>query len=231
MERSLSALLPVCDAQTSLSSLVLDLLDVLPDLADRFDLVIVDDCSTDATIEVADELAACYPQIKAIRHATRQGRPAAIATGLANSRGRIVFLQDAECTVACDEIPRLWQEIGEHEVVLGRAGRPTRLPWTGGRFSEPKDRGGFCLFHRRAVESIQPYLENLSNLRNYLAANRLQWHEVEVRDRALQPRRQRTRKFGSVSTDRAQPQRHFADNGGLRGPNYLDRFRQFAFGE
>ncbi len=217
MERSLSALLPVCDAQFTLCATVLDLLDVVPDLTDRFEIVIVDDGSTDATIEVADDLAAGYPQVKALRHATRQGRLAAICTGLANSQGEIVFVQVPGCTVPCDEMRRLWERIGEHEIVLGRVPRLARPRRDAHSVVDFESQGGFYMLHRRAVEPVRPHLAHQQDLRNFLTANHLQWQEVEVRDRALQPVRRQSR--GGRA---AQP---------VRRPNYLDRIRQFALGE
>jgi glycosyltransferase involved in cell wall biosynthesis len=45
------------------------MLDILPELTSRFDLVVIDDCSTDSTIEVADELAAYYVAVQPLAHA------------------------------------------------------------------------------------------------------------------------------------------------------------------
>ena len=56
MERSLTALLPVRNAEATLLETVAEWLDVLPELTSRLELVIIDDCSSDATIEIADEL-------------------------------------------------------------------------------------------------------------------------------------------------------------------------------
>ena len=63
MEYSLSALLPVRNAEATLAETVSEWLEVLPELTNRFDLVIIDDCSSDATIEVADELVKQYAPI------------------------------------------------------------------------------------------------------------------------------------------------------------------------
>lgn len=94
MERSLSILLPVRDDQTTLSATVHRLLDVLADLPSRFELILIDDGSTDATIEVADELAARYPQVTAIRHSRPLGQEAAVRSGLRCSSGDIVLVHD-----------------------------------------------------------------------------------------------------------------------------------------
>lgn len=94
MQRSLSVLLPVKDAQATLIDSVHEVLDVVTDSKDPFEVIIIDDGSTDATIEVAHELACHYPQIRVVRHRTSQGREAAIRSGLQRSRGDVVVLRD-----------------------------------------------------------------------------------------------------------------------------------------
>ena len=68
VSRSLSVLLPVKNAQATLNSAVHEILDVMTDSGDRFEVLIIDDGSTDATSEVAHELTRHYPQIRLVRH-------------------------------------------------------------------------------------------------------------------------------------------------------------------
>lgn len=94
MQRLLSVLLPVKDAQATLADSVHEILDVAADSGDRFELLIIDDGSTDATSEVAHELTRHYPQVRVVRHGTPLGREAAIRTGLDRSQGEAVLLSD-----------------------------------------------------------------------------------------------------------------------------------------
>jgi glycosyltransferase involved in cell wall biosynthesis len=92
----LSVLLPVKDAQATLAASVHDILDVVTDSGEQFELLIIDDGSTDATSEVAHELTYHYPQVRVVHHQTPLGREAAIRTGLARSRGKMVMLGDED---------------------------------------------------------------------------------------------------------------------------------------
>jgi len=93
LQPSLSYILPVHNAQDTLGRQVGRLLDVLPDLAARFELVVVDDGSTDHTAEVAAELAHRYPQVRLASHARPRGPEAAARTGVARASGEIVLVQ------------------------------------------------------------------------------------------------------------------------------------------
>lgn len=237
MERSLSVLLPVQNAQSTLAEAVLDLLEVLPELTPQFEILVVDDGSQDATIEVADELAARYPQITALRHATPRGRLAAIATGLARSRGEVILLQDADCAVASDEICRLWRAIDNHEVVLGCPLQPMEWRWNRWKPVGPETRGGFLMFHRRVSEPIRPHLAVSSQVRKYLVDQRLSWQEVELRDRELHPRRQplavpgQRRGLAGLWGAASRSDLPQASPSKPGRPNYLERLREFTLGE
>jgi dolichol-phosphate mannosyltransferase len=93
LERSLTVLLPVQDAQSTLADTVVEVLEVASDWTDRLELLIIDDGSTDATSEVAHELVRHYPQVRAVRHSSPLGRDAAVRTGLAQSQGEVVVVQ------------------------------------------------------------------------------------------------------------------------------------------
>jgi len=94
VEQSISVVLPVHNAEGTLARSVADVLEVLPDLTNRFEVLIVDDGSTDLTAESADELARRFPQLKVVRHATQQGIPAVVKTGLKQAHGDLVVVQD-----------------------------------------------------------------------------------------------------------------------------------------
>ncbi len=109
MERSLSLLLPVRDAQATLWETVHRILEVASELTDRFELIIVDDGSTDATSEVAEELQRDYPQIRAVRHGRPRGERESLRTGLRMSSGRIVLCGEPGARPAAGELPRAWK--------------------------------------------------------------------------------------------------------------------------
>jgi hypothetical protein len=93
VKESISVILPVRNAQATLLQEVSQMLDVLPDVAARFELILVDDASTDRTEEVACELTRTYPQVRFVRHHDSRGNRAAVQTGLEHATAETVLVQ------------------------------------------------------------------------------------------------------------------------------------------
>lgn len=91
---SLSIIVPVQNAEATLRGQVEQLLELLPDLAPRFDVLIVDDGSSDHTVDLARALACEYPQVRLIRHEAPRGRWQALATGRNWAQGSRVLAVD-----------------------------------------------------------------------------------------------------------------------------------------
>jgi glycosyltransferase involved in cell wall biosynthesis len=105
---SLSLLLPVHNSQATLHPGVQRVMEILPDLTARFEVLIVDDGSTDATCEVAYGLARDYPQIRVSRNSPALGWAAAAATKAAEARGDFLMIHcGGELRV--DDVVGLWR--------------------------------------------------------------------------------------------------------------------------
>jgi dolichol-phosphate mannosyltransferase len=62
----------------------------------RLEIIIVNDCSQDRSLEVARELARRHPEIKVLHHEVNRGKGAALRTGFAHATGDFVGVQDAD---------------------------------------------------------------------------------------------------------------------------------------
>jgi glycosyltransferase involved in cell wall biosynthesis len=120
MPHSLSVVLPVHNAQTTLTDTVFRLLDILPDVADRFEVLIVDDASRDYTAEVAGDLVQEFPQVGFVRHGMRRGMAAAIETGMQRTTGDFVLVQDQRDPLRPQVIRRLWEMRLDEQLVVAR---------------------------------------------------------------------------------------------------------------
>jgi glycosyltransferase involved in cell wall biosynthesis len=88
----LSYFFPAHNEAANLRGLVEEALATLPGLAERFEIVIVNDGSRDETPAIADELAATHPEVRAVHHPTNLGYGAALRSGFAAARfDRLAF--------------------------------------------------------------------------------------------------------------------------------------------
>ena len=91
-------------------------------------IIVVDDCSQDRTAEFVRDVT----DIEFRRHEVNQGKGAALRTGFALARGRVVVVQDADLEYDPADIPGLIAPIleGHADVVYGSrliGGRPQRV--------------------------------------------------------------------------------------------------------
>ena len=117
MSACLSVVIPAFNEEATLVAVTRRILAV-PHLCE---VVIVDDCSSDRTGVIADELARLYPQVKALHHRTNSGKTEALKTGFAKTTGDIVIVQDADLEYNPSDIEHVIAPIlaNEADVVYG----------------------------------------------------------------------------------------------------------------
>lgn len=130
--RLLSILIPVYNELPTVEELLDRVRSAeLPEGLER-ELVVVDDGSTDGTVELLERLAASHGAgTKFIRHPENRGKGAAVRTALAAAEGDILLIQDADLEYHPRDYPSLLAPIldGEADVVYGSRfhGGPQRV--------------------------------------------------------------------------------------------------------
>ena len=115
----ISVIVPCFNEEKTISNLVGKVLKALIDMKKQ--IVIVDDCSTDNTFKILQELSALDKSIIIESHSYNQGKGAAIRTALLSVTGDIVIIQDADLEYNPSEFPKLLKPIidGDADVVYG----------------------------------------------------------------------------------------------------------------
>jgi glycosyltransferase involved in cell wall biosynthesis len=120
LERNIARLLAYCDGLESQY---------------RWELIIVNDGSSDNTAEVAERLAERDPRIVVLHHPRNRGAGKALSTGIAASRGDYVVTLDIDLSYSPEHVERLLTALREKDAQLVLAspymegGELTNVPW------------------------------------------------------------------------------------------------------
>ena len=116
----LSIVVPVFNEQDNLRPLHAELDRVLKPLGVSYEIIFVDDGSTDATAAVLRELRTGDACCRVLRLALNSGQTAALACGLNNSRGEVVVAIDGDGENDPADVPRLLSKLNEgYDLVSG----------------------------------------------------------------------------------------------------------------
>lgn len=128
---SLSVFFPACNEQDIIGSTVESARSVLTGITPDFEILVVDDGSTDRTAAIVTDIAAGDERVRLVRHERNRGYGAALRTGFANARKQLVFFSDADGQFDLGELPGLLALLNKAPVVLGyrirRSDPPHRL--------------------------------------------------------------------------------------------------------
>ena len=117
---SISVFYPAFNDAGTIGSLVLAALHVLPELTDDYEVIVINDGSTDYTAEVLDDLAAKMDHVKIVHHEKNRGYGGALRTGFATASKDLVFYTDGDAQYDPHEIRDLYAALRpEVDVVNG----------------------------------------------------------------------------------------------------------------
>lgn len=126
---ALSVVIPAYNERTNVDPCYRELVDVLERHGQSFEVLFVDDGSTDGTDGALRKLAAKDPRVRVLRFRRNAGQTAALHAGFQNARGAVVVTMDADLQNDPHDIPKLLAALPGRDAVCGwRVDR--RDPWT-----------------------------------------------------------------------------------------------------
>ena len=120
----LSLVVPAHDEVENLERVVSEVHSALDPTALRWELVIVDDGSTDGSAALLDRLAASEPRLRVVKLAQQSGQTAALRAGFEVVAGRLIATMDADLQCPPSDLPLLLEALGDADMACGvRTGR------------------------------------------------------------------------------------------------------------
>lgn len=170
----LSVVSPVYQAEQVLDELIGRLEATLAALPGSYEIILVDDGSTDASWAGICRHAARTPQIRGLRLSRNFGQHHAITAGLDQCQGEWIVVLDCDLQDQPEEITRLWDKAQEgYDAVCARRGRRTDsaftvwrarafyavLSYLTGQTQDPEV-GNFGIYHRRLIATVRQLRES-----------------------------------------------------------------------
>jgi dolichol-phosphate mannosyltransferase len=115
----ISVVVPVYNEEENLPILIEQLVEVLKPLGKTYEMIFVDDGSTDRSREILKSLVAEHPQIRILGFKYNCGETAAGAAGLKEAKGDVVITIDADLQNDPRDIPAMLGYLKEHDMVTG----------------------------------------------------------------------------------------------------------------
>jgi glycosyltransferase involved in cell wall biosynthesis len=165
----LSIFFPFWNEEKNIERVVESAIPIAKSVAEKWEILIIDDGSRDKTLEKANKLAQKHKNIKVISHSPNRGYGAALQEGFKNSKYDYVVFTDGDGQFDFSEVSRFIEKIDKNDIVIGfRQKRQDHFQrtilmtllkmwdWLFFRFYFKDIDCGFKMFTKKAVNEIMP---------------------------------------------------------------------------
>ena len=116
---SISVFFPCYNEEANVEAMVHKCQSILPEVAEKWEIIPVNDGSKDKTGEIIDRLAKEDPNVRPVHHAKNQGYGGAVISGYNASRYDYLFFTDGDLQFDLREITLLIDKVDEGDLILG----------------------------------------------------------------------------------------------------------------
>ncbi len=111
MAPGISVFFPAYNDGGTIASMVISAMVTVRELTDDYEIIVVNDGSSDYTPEILEELARTYGQVRVIHHESNRGYGGALRTGFASATKELVFYTDGDAQYDARELRVLYQAL------------------------------------------------------------------------------------------------------------------------
>lgn len=112
--KGLSLVIPAYNEEVAIATVVEGMIQLLKSSGDQFEVIVVDDCSSDRTASEAADAGA-----KVIRHARNRGYGASLKTGIRKAKYGLIAIADADGQHDFEQLASLLVALGDADVAIG----------------------------------------------------------------------------------------------------------------
>lgn len=121
----LSVVIPAYNEEQRLPSTLESVHAFLQENYEEFEILVVDDGSSDKTVDVVEDFAMHHNGIRLLTHAPNQGKGYTVRTGVLQARGDLILIDDADGSSPIAEVARLQEAItGGADLSIGSRNKP-----------------------------------------------------------------------------------------------------------
>ena len=113
MNKSLSIFFPCYNDGGSIASMVVMADIVARELSNDYEIIVIDDGSSDHSLEVLNELKSKYSKLRVIQHEKNKGYGATLRDGFKNASKELVFYTDGDAQYDVRELKELWLSMSD----------------------------------------------------------------------------------------------------------------------
>jgi len=117
--RSLSVFFPVYNEEANLEVLIKQALRIVPTLAHQYELLIINDGSTDASLSIAKKLQSEDAHIKIYSHQSNKGYGEVLKTGIKKSQYEWIFWTDSDLQFDLAELANFVEASTQYDAIIG----------------------------------------------------------------------------------------------------------------
>ncbi|MCC6711434.1 MAG: glycosyltransferase family 2 protein [Candidatus Pacebacteria bacterium] len=117
--KSLSVFFPCFNEEKNIPFFVDEAINFLPKVADKFEIIIIDDGSSDKTKDVAEDLVKNFPMVKLVSHQENRGYGAALRTGFEVAKYDWIFFTDGDLQFRLNQLANFIPYTQTHHVIIG----------------------------------------------------------------------------------------------------------------
>jgi len=116
---SISAFFPCLNEEKNIQPLVEQLATILPKVAKKFEIIIIDDGSTDKTPRIAQQLSSDLPYVRTITHPSNRGYGASLHSGFEAAQYDWIFFTDGDLQFDVSELQKFLPHTQKFSVIIG----------------------------------------------------------------------------------------------------------------